>query len=159
LWAASFRGTVTAVGRSTRSLDSAKMSGPIRAPEIAIFAVAILVVLFVGAWYSIYILGQSEGAIGTDFDNLKISAVFILPVVAFSSAGYWLSGFVIRGALRRAGIIASAIASGGLVFAWPLIVPLLPNALNIVGFGVYCVVLGALSRIVATKWVASNGAV
>ena len=134
------------------------MSETNRAPGIAIFAIAMLIVVFVGTLFSIYVLGQSEGAIGTDFDNLKLSALFFLPVVAISSAGYWLGGFLFPGAPRRAGIVASAIATGGLVFAWPLIVPLIPTALNIVGFGVYCLALGALSRIVVTR-VAGNGAV
>jgi hypothetical protein len=134
------------------------MSETNRAPGIAVFAVAMLIVVLVGTWFSVYVLGQSEGAIGTDFDNLKISALFFLPDVVLSSAGYWLGGVLFRGAPRRAGIIASAIASGGLVFAWPLVVPLMPNALNIVGFAVYCLVLGALSRIVVSR-VASSGAV
>src|ERR1700682_3891040 len=109
-----------------------------QASEGAVFALAVLIVLFLGSWYSICLLGHSEGAIGSDFDNLKISAVFLVPVVALSAMGYWLSGLLSNSALSRTGVIARAVVSGALIFAWPLFVPLLPTPLNIVGFGAYC---------------------
>jgi hypothetical protein len=147
------------VGRSTRSLDSARMSETHRASEIAVFAIAMMIAVFLGTWYSIYGLGHSEGAIGNELDNLKVSALFFLPIVALSSAGYWLGSLPFRNAPPRAGIISSAIASSMLMFAWPLIVPYIPTAMNLVGFGVYCLILGALSRIVISAGIASRGAV
>ena len=135
------------------------MSKPNRAPEIAVFAIAMLIVEFIGAVYSIFVLGQTEGAIGNEFDNLKVSALLSIPIVALASAGYWLSGHLSRGVSSRVRIIISGVASGALLFAWSFIVPLIPTALNLVGFVTYCVVLGALSRVVVAWGAPSSGAV
>ena len=149
-------------GRSIQSLDSAKnMSRANRGSEVMAFAVAMWCTVFAITWYSIYGLGHSEGAIGTELDNLKLSAVLLLPVVAVSSCGYWLSRFrrtTSRG--PRFLVISSAIISGALVFAWAMVVPFMPSSLNIVALGAYCLVLGALSGVITSKRdVINDGAV
>jgi len=138
------------------------MSETKRTLEVLLFAVAMLLTDCAATWYGIYGLGHSEGAIGTELQNLKFGALFLLPVVALASGGYCVGRFR-RGAYRtpRALVITSGYASGALMWAGLFVAPLIHDSvLSIVAFGAYCFMLGAVSGILISRGgAAANGAV
>lgn len=108
--------------------------------------------LLVASALSIWGFGYSEPALGGNGANFTVSAVASALVAIVGALGFCpLASRVGNAAFPT--IVVFGLVSAALVFAWPLISnPILGDVANLIGLGLYCVILGLVSALVLSRW-------